>query len=462
MPEFYRQGDIFLCISHSEGNPLGAFEAGACGLTVISTRVGAMPEFITDRVNGFLIENDNWEQILLDVIDRLKLLSADRDLLKKLKENMLENVLSKWTWKHKINQWNYFFERCILEQKKQLKQLKEKKSKPKIAILTETKWAFGRIFYAVQKHSKKFQIDVYEWTKEFDNPTLANYDLIHATTWDVGRYFETKNPLLKDKIIFSGHGLIDFIKMKFRVFLNIPITEEDVNKFMVDPEIIDWLKIRKLGFSVVSHQLYDKLTLDPYNLDPDGTVYLTQCGVDEEVFFPKKLESNSDSLKVIFPYTNVHTTSYDPKRKYLISEIQKRISDENISVEFIFPDGLLPLNKMREFYLRGDVFLCISHSEGNPLGAFEAGACGLTVISTSVGEMPHFIIDRVNGFLIGNGDPEQILLDVVDRLKLLCSDRDLLKKLKENMLENVLNNWTWKHKIDQWDNFFQSCIDKNE
>ena len=49
-----RSGKIFVMNSKSEGGPRVALEAMACGLAVIATKVGAMPDVIKDGENGVL------------------------------------------------------------------------------------------------------------------------------------------------------------------------------------------------------------------------------------------------------------------------------------------------------------------------------------------------------------------------------------------------------------------------
>jgi len=53
--EFYRQFDIFVHSTHFEGHPLVILEAMSFGLPTVATRISSIPEVITDRVNGLLV-----------------------------------------------------------------------------------------------------------------------------------------------------------------------------------------------------------------------------------------------------------------------------------------------------------------------------------------------------------------------------------------------------------------------
>ena len=57
MRRMYNDVDVVLIASVTEGNPLSLFEAGACGRTVIATRVGVVPEIIEDGIDGFIIDS---------------------------------------------------------------------------------------------------------------------------------------------------------------------------------------------------------------------------------------------------------------------------------------------------------------------------------------------------------------------------------------------------------------------
>jgi hypothetical protein len=58
MSDWYNSATVLVVASETEGTPNPAFEAAACGCTLVSTRVGNMPELIRDGENGFLVDRD--------------------------------------------------------------------------------------------------------------------------------------------------------------------------------------------------------------------------------------------------------------------------------------------------------------------------------------------------------------------------------------------------------------------
>ncbi|MDR2489419.1 MAG: glycosyltransferase family 4 protein [Desulfovibrio sp.] len=90
--QYYRKASVYVCASASEGTPNPALEALACGLPVITTRVGNMPELIVEGHNGIFIQR-NVESIV-DALHTVK--SMDITVLR---ANARDGVLNGWTWK---------------------------------------------------------------------------------------------------------------------------------------------------------------------------------------------------------------------------------------------------------------------------------------------------------------------------------------------------------------------------
>ena len=102
MVEFYHGIDYYICASWNEGTPNPALEAGACGVPVITTRVGNMPELIQDGVTGFFIEPTL--QSIVDNVLIFKTISISK--YNELSVNIRQKVCDNWSWEKRIG--NYF------------------------------------------------------------------------------------------------------------------------------------------------------------------------------------------------------------------------------------------------------------------------------------------------------------------------------------------------------------------
>ncbi len=98
MPQFYHGIDYYLCVSWHEGTPNPALEAAACGVPVVTTRVGNMPDLIKHGENGFFVE-PNLASVT-KVFDELRKLNAAD--YKRLSQNIRKSIMNDWTWDKNI------------------------------------------------------------------------------------------------------------------------------------------------------------------------------------------------------------------------------------------------------------------------------------------------------------------------------------------------------------------------
>ncbi|MCX6690645.1 MAG: glycosyltransferase, partial [Methanoregula sp.] len=63
VPQDYRNADIFVTTSRSDGTPVSILEAMASALPCIATNVGGIPEWIENQKTGLLISPDSPEQL---------------------------------------------------------------------------------------------------------------------------------------------------------------------------------------------------------------------------------------------------------------------------------------------------------------------------------------------------------------------------------------------------------------
>lgn len=108
MPDYYRQLDIFVCASSTEGSPNTVLEAMACGVPVVSTDVGVVPEVFGPLQRRFLLR----ERSVKAMKDAIGVLAADPDLRAAIRDENLERVRDR-DWAVVAGTWLRFFKDCL-------------------------------------------------------------------------------------------------------------------------------------------------------------------------------------------------------------------------------------------------------------------------------------------------------------------------------------------------------------
>ena len=104
MRDFYRSLDVYVCASLGESAPNPCLEAAACGVPLVTTRVGTMPELVRDGINGFFVERD-----IQNVADKLCLLRDDIALRTSMARRIRQDIQS-WDWSIRAQAYREMFE----------------------------------------------------------------------------------------------------------------------------------------------------------------------------------------------------------------------------------------------------------------------------------------------------------------------------------------------------------------
>jgi UDP-N-acetylglucosamine:LPS N-acetylglucosamine transferase len=97
-------------------------------------------------------------------------------------------------------------------------------------------------------------------------------------------------------------------------------------------------------------------------------------------------------------------------------------------------------NKVREYLSEIDVYALISGLDMSPLTLLEAQLMEKPVIATNVGGIHELMIDKKTGFLIKQGDSDEI----IKKIKKLLNDPKTMKEMGIEGRKFVSNNFSWE------------------
>ena len=104
MVDYYSDIDLLICTSKCEGTPNPVLESMACGVPIISTRVGIVPDALGTKQKEFILEERTKECLKQKIIYLLE----RPDLFKDLSQENLERI-KKWTWEEISQKFDNFF-----------------------------------------------------------------------------------------------------------------------------------------------------------------------------------------------------------------------------------------------------------------------------------------------------------------------------------------------------------------
>ena len=111
---------------------------------------------------------------------------------------------------------------------------------------------------------------------------------------------------------------------------------------------------------------------------------------------------------------------------------------------------------MPKYYESIDVIMVASDMDGTPNQLLEAASVGRTFIGNPIGNVPEFVADGRNGFMVPNRDIDFY----VERLEYLKNNREICKKMGENARDTVEKEWSWKIQAENYRQMFKSLLGK--
>lgn len=108
MPQYYRSIDIFTCASTNEGTPNTVLEAMACGLPIVSTRVGIVEEAFGPLQQQFIVDNRS----VSSFTKALRTLIEDPALRARIGAENRDRVRD-WDWNERVALWGRFIEAAL-------------------------------------------------------------------------------------------------------------------------------------------------------------------------------------------------------------------------------------------------------------------------------------------------------------------------------------------------------------
>jgi len=288
------------------------------------------------------------------------------------------------------------------------------RSTRKVAVWSETNWAFGRIANAIKKYIPG-QVDVYDWTNGEDNGAL----------WNNGKWKEydsiiSNTSLHSLKSLYGFEPCEDMLK-RFVIIAHCPRFE---------------------GMTLFKETLEGHSTLSRYGgVSHETCQEMKKYGVDAAAYTPFGADTD------VFPWT--HKVTGPIRRLGIIGTIgtieeYNRIKGFDMFIDICRRGGFEPVyifgrDGKSELYDGIDALICCSQLEGGPLGIFEAASCGVPVLTRRVGNAQY-----VKGIaLFDTAD------DALRQLDIWNGNVDGLREYTKAVTSEVRINWSMRTLINR-------------
>lgn len=289
-------------------------------------------------------------------------------------------------------------------------------------------------------------LDLYGWAFDFNSRGIIKYSKkfnCTAKKWDEVREGDSKYD-----IIFALNYEHVWAPLKKREKWIRKNPETGRPKYCVGVRSWRWGLKKRMdiwdGIGCNNLKTYDKLRQE----FPDSKIiHYTPNGVDTEIFKPQTL---GDRFQVGW----AGSEGRREKRTNLLRQLKYPVKVMCQKGSEYFRKGV-SRQPMIDFYKSIDCLVCTSSSEGMNNVVLEAAACGLPVVSTAVGDTPQLIPED---WLVPIDPPELVVSEMNKKLMLLENNLDLRRKVGRRNREEVVRNWSWKKRVENYEQMFEGCF----
>lgn len=171
-------------------------------------------------------------------------------------------------------------------------------------------------------------------------------------------------------------------------------------------------------------------------------------GVDEELFKLKKRQ--------ILPFT-AGFVGKPNKRKGLEEFIKPACEKAGVNLKTLIckfnDENCLIHTQMPEWYWDIDCVVVASDMDGTPNMLLEAAAVGRTFVGNEIGNVPEFVVQGKNGFMVKRDVDEY-----VEKLKYLKEKRVVSAKMGVAAHKTVVKEWTWEKQAENYCKMFREIL----
>lgn len=339
------------------------------------------------------------------------------------------------------------------------------------------------ISYAIPHRLNKFFENVY-----FHEVELSTYPLFEHSLYDLSltskmlEVFEYEDLDLMHVHYAIPHAVSAYLaqqvlrksnkNLKFITTLH----GTDITLVGLEPSFMPLVKFsieESNGVTAVSRFLKEK-TLTNYNIEKEIEVIYNFIDIEkynrmESEIFRKHVAPNGEKVLV-------HTSNFRPVKRVvdtirILEKVKKEIPaklvlvgdgpdrsecehlarDLNLQKDVIFlgkQDGLV------EILNAADLFLMPSQSESFGLSALEAMACGVPVVSSSVGGLPELIIQNETGYIAEIGDVDRMAKYAIE----LLTNEKKYKSFSKNSRDRAVKHFDKNSIVPKYVEYYEKIL----